>query len=171
MRLFYALELDSETKDSILLLQEDLASYCPDSLFTMYENLLITLCFLGDIEAQSITLLKEILFSLTTHPISLTLDHLRLHKRSKGGLLWLGVKENRSLEALQKELSYLLEANNFLLDDQAFTPHITLAREAKCKKLPAIEAVTVQSSKISLMHSYQKQGIFTYTPLHTLELT
>lgn len=170
MRLFYALEFDRETKDSIALLQQDIASYCPNSLFTRFENLHITLCFLGEVEAQCLTLLKEILFSIKGPPLSLTLNQLGLFKRGKGNTLWLGMEENRVLEALQKELSYLLRANNFVLNDQAFFPHITLAREAKGRKLPAIEPLTVQSDKITLMHSYQKQNLLTYTPLFTHQL-
>lgn len=170
MRLFYALEFDTETKDSIVLLQQDIEAYCPKYLFTPYENLHLTLCFLGEVEAHSLTLLKEILFSLKASPFTLTFNQLKLWRKSKGDILWLGIEENRSLETLQKELSYLLRMNNFMLDDRPFIPHVTLARGPRGKKLPAIEPLTVQSEKITLMHSHQKQNMLIHTPLITLQL-
>ena len=170
MRLFYALEFDRETKHSIALLQQDIEAYCPKYLFTPYENLHLTLCFLGEVEAHSLTLLKEILFSLKASPFTLTFNQLKLWRKRKGDILWLGIEENRSLEALQKELSYLLRMNNFMLDDRPFFPHVTLARGPKGKKLPAIEPLTVQSDKISLIHSQQKQNTLIHTPLITLQL-
>lgn len=170
MRLFYALEFDTDTKDSIALLQQDIETYCPKYLFTPYENLHLTLCFLGEVEAHCLTLLKEILFSLKASPFTLTFNQLKLWRKTKGDLLWLGIEENRSLYTLQQELSYLLRMNNFMLDDCPFLPHVTLARGPKGKKLPAIEAFTIQSDKITLMHSYQKQNILTHTPLITLQL-
>lgn len=170
MRLFYALELDSETKNSIALLQKEIAEYCPDYSFTRYENLHITLCFLGEVEAHSLTILKDILYTLKTPPLCLTLNQLRLFRKRKGDILWLGIEENRELEALQKELSYLLRTNNFVLDEKAFLPHVTLARGVKGRKLPAIKALTVQIERISLIHSHQKHNMLIYTPLITLPL-
>lgn len=153
-----------------MLLQQDIEAYCPKYLFTPYENLHLTLCFLGEVEAHSLTLLKEILFSLKASPFTLTFNQLKLWRKSKGDILWLGIEENRSLEALQKELSYLLRMNNFMLDDRPFIPHVTLARGPRGKKLPAIEPLTVQSEKITLMHSHQKQNMLIHTPLITLQL-
>ncbi len=164
------MEFDKGTKDSIALLQQDIEPYCKSALFTRYENLHITLCFLGEEEAHSVTLLKEILNSLKTPPLALTLNQLGQWRKSQGDILWLGIEENRVLEALQKELSYLLRANNFFVDQKAFHPHVTLARGARCRKLPAIEALTVEIDRITLMHSYEKQNLLTYTPLHSIQL-
>ncbi|HKL59185.1 MAG TPA: RNA 2',3'-cyclic phosphodiesterase [Sphaerochaeta sp.] len=167
MRLFYALEFDTSTKDSITLLQQDLISYCPKGLFTRYINLHLTLCFLGEVEGHYLTVLKQILFSLEANPLQVKFNQLGNFRKRQGDILWLGLEENRELEALQKELSYALRANKFILDDQPFHPHVTLARGGKCKKLPAIEALEARSGEISLMHSHQKQNILTYTPLFT----
>jgi 2'-5' RNA ligase len=170
MRLFYALEFDSETKDAMTLLQQELASYSQKGIFTRTMNLHLTLCFLGDVEGHLLTLLKEILFSLEAEPLRLTFNQLgQFHKR-QGDILWLGLEENRKLEALQKELAYRLRANNFPLDDQTFHPHVTLARGFRGKKLPAIETMEVVSDTITLMHSHQKQEVLTYTPLYTKQL-
>lgn len=170
MRLFYALEFDTRTKDSIALLQQDLIPYCPKGVFTRYINLHLTLCFLGEVEGHALTLLKEILFSLESNPLLVKFDQLGVFRKHQGDILWLGIEENRELEALQKELAYKLRANNFLLDSQTFHPHVTLARGVRSKKLPAIEALEVTSDKISLVHSHQKQNILTYTPLFTHHL-
>ncbi len=170
MRLFYALEFDTKTKDSLALLQQDLAPYSPKGLFTRYVNLHLTLCFLGEIEGHLLTQLKEILFSLEAKPIHVKFNQLGLFHKRQGDILWLGIEENSELKALQKELAYKLQANNILLDDQNFYPHVTLARGARCRKLPAIEPFEVTSDKITLMHSHQKQDILTYTPLFTKQI-
>jgi len=164
------LEFDKRTKDSIALLQQEIEPYCQNALYTRYENLHLTLCFLGDVEATCLTLLKEILNSLKTPPLALTLNQLGQWRKSQGDILWLGVEENRVLEALQKELSYLLRTNNFVVEQRAFHPHVTLARGARCRKLPAIEALTVDIDKITLMHSYEKQNLLTYTPIHSIQI-
>ncbi|MBI9093443.1 MAG: RNA 2',3'-cyclic phosphodiesterase [Sphaerochaeta sp.] len=170
MRLFFALEFDSETKDYLTALQEDLVSYCPKGLFTRSINLHLTLCFLGEVEGQFLPILKEILFSLEAKPLLCTFNQLGLFRKRKGDILWLGIEENKELETLQKELAYKLKANTFLLDNQDFHPHVTLAHGVKCKKLPAIEGFKVPCEKISLMHSHQKQAILTYTPLFSKHL-
>lgn len=167
MRLFYALEFDTATRDSITALQKDLMPYCPKCLFTPYMNLHLTLCFLGEVEGHRLTLLKEILFSLEAKPFSLHFTHVgQFHKR-QGDILWLGIAKNRELEVLQKELAYKLQSHGFMLDEQAFHPHVTLARGARARKLPAIKAFEVKGYKITLMHSHQKYDILTYTPLFT----
>lgn len=170
MRLFYALELDRDTKDSLALLQQDLMTYCPNGVFTRSNNLHLTLCFLGDVEGHSLTILKEILHSLEANSLQVKFDQLGLFHKRQGDILWVGVEENRELLALQKELAYVLRANNFLLDDQTFTPHVTLSRGGRCKKLPSIEELVVPCNTISLMHSHQKHTILTYTPLFTHQL-
>lgn len=170
MKLFYALEFDTPTKDSLVLLQQDLVSSCPKCHFTPAINLHLTLCFLGEIEGHCLTILKEILFSIETEPISLHFNQLGIFPKRRADILWLGIEDNRNLMALQKELAYTLRANNFLQADQTFTPHVTLARGSVSRKLPALERVAVVSSKITLMHSHQKQNILTYTPLSTKQL-
>ncbi|HKM05646.1 MAG TPA: RNA 2',3'-cyclic phosphodiesterase [Sphaerochaeta sp.] len=170
MRLFYALEFDTATRDTITILQQDLTPYCPKCLFTPYMNLHLTLCFLGEVEGHYLTLLKETLFSLEAKPFSLNFNQLGQFRKRQGDILWLGMEENRELEALQKELAYKLQSKGLILEDQAFHPHVTLARSARTRKLPAIEAFEVTSNKITLMHSHQKQDILTYTPLFTRHL-
>jgi len=170
MRLFYALEFNRETKDLLTSLQEDLVSYCPKAHVTRSINLHLTLCFLGEIGGQFLPILNEILFSLEAEPLHLTFNQLGLFPKRQGDILWLGIEDNRELNALQKELAYKLTSNTFLLNDQAFHPHVTLARGVKCKKLPAIESFTVPCEKISLMHSHQKLDILTYTPLFSKQL-
>ncbi len=171
MRLFFALEFDQEMKDSLTLLQQDLLSYCPKGLFTRPINLHLTLCFLGEVEGHALALLKEILFSLETNPITLVFNQLGQFRKRQGDILWLGIEENQTLEALQKELCYKLRANNFLLEEQSFHPHVTLARGTRCRKLPAIESLTHTCHKVTLMHSHQKLDSLTYTPLFSKQLT
>jgi len=170
MRLFYALEFASETKDFLTGLQEDLVSYCPKAHFTRFINLHLTLCFLGDVEGQFLPILKEILFSLDAKPLFCTFNQMGLFRKRQGDILWLGIEENKELEALQKELADTLKANTFLLDNQDFHPHVTLARGVKCKKLPAIESFKIPCEKVSLMLSHQKLDVLTYTPLFSKQL-
>ncbi len=170
MKLFYALEFDVETKNSMVLLQQDLISYCPKGLFTRSGNLHLTLCFLGEVEGHSLTILKEILFSLEAEPLQVTFNQLGIFRKRQGDILWLGIEENATLKALQTQLAYKLRATNFLTAEQNFHPHVTLARGARCRKLPAIESLEVTSDKISLMHSHQKQNILTYTPIFSKQL-
>jgi len=170
MRLFYALEFDLVTKNLIALLQQDIASCCPKSVFSRTINLHLTLCFLGEVEGQHLPLLKEILFSLEANPLQVKFNQLGLFRKRQGDILWLGIAENKDLETLQKDLINKLRAKNFPLDDQNFHSHVTLARGTKCKNLPPIEAFDVQCKKITLMHSHQRQDDLTYTPLFTKQL-
>jgi len=170
MRLFYALEFDSATKEAIALLQQDVLSYCPKGFYTRFINLHLTLCFLGEVEGQSLPMLKEILLSLESPPLLLKFNQLGLFRKRQGDILWLGIEDNTGLAALQKELAHKLHDYNVSFEDQIFHPHVTLARGTKCKKLPSIEILEVVSDKISLMHSHQTQDILTYTPLITKQL-
>ncbi len=170
MKLFYALEFDDATRDSLVGLQKDIRPYCQKGFFTRSTNLHLTLCFLGEVEGQVLTILKEILLSLESPPLRIKFNQLgQFHKR-KGDILWLGIEDNRELEALQAKLANKLRANDFFLDDQHFHPHVTLARGVRSKKFPTIENFEVLCERVTLMHSHRRQDILTYIPLFTKQL-
>lgn len=170
MRLFYALQLDQETKRHISDLQTLMQQDCTRGSFTKEENLHLTLCFLGDIDAQYLTLLEKILLSLVSAPLELTFNQLGLFKNRQGDILWIGVEHNLLLEQLQATLAMKLSGEGLYLDPLPFTAHVTLARNIKAKKLPVLEPFVTTCNKISLMHSHQTQFQLVYTPLYTLVL-
>jgi len=170
MRILYALEFEANTKDSFVLLQQDLIPYCPKATFTRSINLHLTLCFLGEVKGHSLSTLKEILFALEFKPLHVKFDHLEISRKRKEKILWLGIEKNQQLEEMQSHLSKNLQENNLLLNEDGFHPHITLASGAKGRHLPEIEPFEVTSTKVSLMHSHQKQNILTYIPIFTKQL-
>jgi 2'-5' RNA ligase len=128
---------------------------------TRYENLHLTLAFLGQQPADRLPLLASILEQLPRQPITLTVDRIGYFTRKK--IAWAGIHSTPpALALLHEQLNGMLAQHAISFDDQvAFRPHITLARDAEqpdecpfapftwqCKQLALVESVTQQEGAV-----------------------
>lgn len=125
MRLFIAIdckELEDYFKDIQNNLPIDIAKLRPVNTFHL------TLKFLGDMEDPDLDKIKEQLSKIRFEGFNLTLDNLGFFpSRGYVKVIWIGVKENKELLKLQKEIDNALEDFHFRRDFE-FLPHLTLAR-------------------------------------------
>lgn len=153
LRLFFALWPDDLTRGELARLQQSLAGrQIP------YDNLHITLAFLGQQPAAQLAALKDILMHLPKTAITLTLDRIGYFPRNR--IAWAGMHEvPAALIVLQQHLAQALTECGIAFDSQLkFKPHITLARDAATPPDMAFNPIVWQAQQVALVQSVTMPG-------------
>lgn len=177
MRLFIGVALDENVKYELFNLQEIWLNSAIKHNKTIYDNLHLTLLFLGEINPSSIDDIMEALNQYLENVKSFEIKIYGVGSFIKpdGHILWAGIKEGKDkLKALYNQINQAIKSLEYVTNDSRFVPHITLARRVKFKdlediKLPLI-SLTQSIHTITLFHSHQVQGVLTYTPLDSIQL-
>lgn len=124
-RLFYALWPDDATRTALMQLQINFGGR-----LTRYENLHITLAFLGEQPTALLPALKDLLDHLPKSEMTVTLDRLGYFPRNH--IAWVGMHEvPDALLTFRSKLVQSLVQQDVSFDNRpAFKPHVTLARDA-----------------------------------------
>ncbi len=148
LRLFYALWPDDVTRDALAKLQAGISGRK-----TSYENLHLTLAFLGDQTIASLPVLKKILANFPQQDTTLTLDRIGYFPKSR--IAWAGphAASNALFELRRCLTSELIQAN-FTVDTRAaFKPHVTLARDATVPDEAPFEPIHWHARHVCLVAS------------------
>jgi 2'-5' RNA ligase len=168
MRLFFAINFNSETKRELLALCDELREASSRGRFTLAENLHLTLSFLGECDAKQTAAAKAVMDNVSFSSFDLEIDRIGRFKRNGGDIWWAGVRENRVLQELHRNLTAGLSANGFICGERKYSPHITLGREITTKTQPRqIDPFGETVSQIDLMKSERIGGKLTYTTIST----
>lgn len=171
MRLFYAIELDDNIKDSLIARQAMLKQNAGSGNFTYRENLHLTLRFMGEIEAADFSVLTKVQDAVATknEPFSIELSEPNTFSRGNKYIVWWGIRRNASLFKLQKDLEGEIKAKGFPEELKPYNPHITLAREFTTnenikdilREMGTLSGI-IKAENISLMESMRKDGRLVY---------
>lgn len=125
LRLFFALWPDDATRAALMRLQATMQGQ-----LTRYENLHVTLAFLGQQPAALLPDLTQVLERLPHADITLTLDRVGYFTRKR--IAWAGTHQvPENLLTLQQQLADALAALGIATETpERFKPHVTLARDA-----------------------------------------
>ena len=177
VRLFFAVNFDSETKDRLLAVQNRIKKQSFRGNFSRQENLHLTVVFIGEADAGQVPALMAVLkdaVSPGTSAFSITFDRTGCFRHSGKELWWIGTGDDGSdpgmhaLAELRRRITCALNAAAIPFDDRPFRAHITLGREVK-PAVPSIvlpqEKITVPVTRISLMISEHIEGVLTYTEI------
>lgn len=134
MRLFYAVLFDNDVKQKLSEIQKVLRENTLRGNFTLYDNLHLTLAFIGEVSTNRAEALLQITRSLVVTPFELRFNGLGRFKRDGGDILWAGVEENRKLASLYRRLCESLKSAGFEIEKREYTPHLTLARGARLRE-------------------------------------
>lgn len=148
LRLFYALWPDDATRAELMRVQTFMHGRT-----TRYENLHVTLAFLGQQPAVLLPSLKEILAGLPKSSIALTLDRIGYFPRNR--IVWVGMHDvPDALFTLQRNLAQALVEQQISFDNRPdFKPHITLARDASMPPDLVFTPIPWQASQVALVQS------------------
>ena len=172
MRLFIAVNFDTETIEKLLEVQDRLRQLGKGN-FSRKENLHLTLAFIGEVPAERLEDVKAAMDQVKFPSMELTFHDVGyfVTGRERPAQLWkISLKYNRKLEAVHNELIRVLKEAGFSPDAKSFKPHVTLARELHVKDwdkkelLP--EAFSTKADHMSLMLSERIDGKLTYTELY-----
>lgn len=155
LRLFYALWPNEPTRAALARLQTAISGR-----LTPYENLHMTLAFLGDQPVGSLPALQKILENLPVSTMPLILDRIGYFTKSR--IAWAGTHAAPDeLLVLQRRLMSELALQNILADTRsAFKPHVTLARDAAVPDELPFEAIPWNAGHVCLVaSSNDPQGV------------
>lgn len=131
MRIFIAIDLDSELKKTLQDLVLKLKKTGADIRWISFQGMHLTLKFLGEVGQDSIPAVENVLRTAASGHSRFPLA-LRGTGTFPGGksprVLWIGVKEEPALMDLQKEVELGLEKEGYPLEERPFHPHLTLGR-------------------------------------------
>lgn len=184
MRLFIGIgEFDGDFKEELLANIEDLKNETSSGRFTDEDNLHITLAFLGEINRNDLSYVREAMIrsiaDFDTEPLELTLGEFGSFKmkKGKGRHYWRGIEDNERLFALQKNLEREIRYQGFYLEDRKFKAHITLGRNCvvyddfdKDWFEEGLYYEKIRAKDMILFESSNAGGKTVYTPIYRLSL-
>lgn len=124
MRLFVALTFEDELLDAIVALQGRI----PVGRIVQRENLHLTLLFAGELDDRHAEALHDGLQGVSFDAFPLQFGGLGTFGSPWPETLWLGVRPNPALEALQGKVRSAAHGAGVMPERQRFRPHVTLAR-------------------------------------------
>jgi 2'-5' RNA ligase len=165
MRLFVAINFNSDTRKRLIALREELRSYSQSGNFSKDDNLRLTLAFIGEVSPKKVDKIKAIMDTVTFALFPVSID--RLGTFSRGTLWWAGLREDKPLMWLQREVEHKLALCGFEMDGRDYHPHVTIGREVVTDAKPwQIPPFGETVSKFELMKSEWVGGRLTYTAIY-----
>lgn len=166
MRLFIAVNLNEEMKESLMDIQDTMRTYGIRGRNTIPDNMHLTLAFIGDYDDPDYV--KRVVDSIEIRPFELKLRGVGAFR----DLWWVGIENSAPLTAVARRLRRALAEADIPFDRKKFSPHITIIRRAdgRLSEVPENEiaehfgaAMTVDH--ISLMRSDRGKHGMIYTEL------
>ena len=166
MRLFIAINFNDNTRSHLIDLRDKLRSCSESGIFSLPENLHLTLAFIGKISPKKVDKIEKILETVTFSPFEATIN--RLGTFSRGTLWYAGLYRHKPLILVQREITYKLALCGFEMDGRKYRPHVTLGREVTTEAVPwEFEPFGETVTAIDLMKSERIGGKLIYTAIHT----
>ncbi len=128
MRVFIAVELPNEIRQSLGDVQRALRSLTNSSRWVAPESIHITLKFLGEVPDQRIGDIHSAITGLTWKPFNVTVRGVGFFPGTRSPrIFWAGM-EAPTMQDLAEQLDTRMQRLGFEGEKRAFWPHITLAR-------------------------------------------
>jgi 2'-5' RNA ligase len=173
MRLFIAICLTEDVKDSLCETISELRDAARRGRYTLRENLHLTLVFIGETDRVDdiLDVMDAAAGDVFPEPIPLTLSDVGVFRGRGGDLHWVGVEGTPELKRLAKALADGLRDEGFDIEKRRFTPHITIGREvvigpgAEANAVVRVHPATMHADCISLMRSERIVGRMVYSEI------
>lgn len=130
MRCFISIELPDDIKQGISGFISKLKDIDKDIKWVKGENLHLTLKFLGEVEGQKLSEIRDRLIDVSKRysPFDLRLKGIGAFPSIKSPrVIWIGVEDSASLINLQSEVEASMGELGFEKEDR-FQPHLTIGR-------------------------------------------
>ena len=169
MRLFIGLQLDAQTRlrvaDAVnAFAHKFTASLVPPELYH------ITLAYLGEREENSLPGLQALIArcAMEANPFTLPVTHFNHFGTANNAILYAAPAPCNALTVLCQALRHNLHLAGETFDEQAFTPHITVARKVNLTvdtHLLPLMNVSAGITALTLFHSTRTAGALCYNPI------
>lgn len=129
MRLFVAIDLDSEIRERVAGYVEGLEKLATDARWTPPEAWHVTLKFIGEADEVMLARIKEQLAKISAAPAHIRVRGTGFFPTPRSArVFWAGIEGDANLLALAEAVERTLGAIGIAFEERAFTPHLTLAR-------------------------------------------
>ncbi len=127
MRLFVALDIDSDIRDRIAEFRTQVQSLAPDVRWVRPETFHVTLQFLG--ETKKLEEIQRKLRQVRSSPIAMAFRNAGFFPNPKSPrVFWVGIEADEHLQELVISIAEALRPLGYERDPGPFKPHLTLAR-------------------------------------------
>lgn len=166
MRLFIAVHFSNEVKTGLQKTINVLKGQTISGNFTRPENLHLTLVFIG--ESNELDAIIKVIDRAAPPIFELKVGGFGRF----GSLYWVGIEKNPALMNLVHHLKYGLRDSGFNIEERAFKPHITIAREVRANGQLHVDVPKMRMTvgRISLMKSERLAGKITYSEVYGKKL-
>ena len=166
-RVFFALWPDQLAQEQLGEMAQRLQSV-GGGRRTRTETIHLTLVFLGEVASSRLDALRlaaDAIESNRARGFDLVIDEIRYWKHNR--IAWAGARKiPQELLALVNALQNSLATAGFAFDKQAYVPHITLVRKARCHELPDLaEPIVWRAREWVLVQSEPASDGSVYTPI------
>ncbi len=170
MRLFVALLLPDCIKIQLSQAQTHLKPLGLRGNYTTYDNMHMTLVFIGDVSIFDVEVIEHALSDVNVTPFTLSIAQLDCFYKRSGDIWWCAIEHNLHLIKLQTQITQALNDYDIAFEKRPFKPHITIARQFKAKSntplvLPLLEKLSVEVTSFALMESTRIKGDLVYRPI------
>jgi 2'-5' RNA ligase len=147
MRLFVALSISAEVRESLALLLDELRRADNRPRWVNPANLHVTLKFIGHVPGEKLPSINDAL-SKVTPPAELALNFRGLGffpNDRRPTVVWAGVQELSGLADLAGHIDESLAGCGIMRETRPFAPHLTLASMRETRLAEALRALIRQS--------------------------
>lgn len=123
-RLFTALEIPHDVADELELLRGGVEG----ARWVDRDSLHLTLRFIGDVEQRLANELRLALEEVRGYEFELSLHGMGAFGGAKPRAIWVGVRPNEALEALQADHEAVCRRIGLAPESRQYKPHVTIAR-------------------------------------------
>ena len=173
MRIFTGFCTNNETKSKINEHIDFLKEKAVSGNFTHFNNIHLTLIFLGEINDKQYKSLVRAVENVEFSPFEVQFDRIGKfegRRGEKGDLYWLGADKSDELNFVYKSLRDEIMGENLAFDGKSYKPHITLGRQVVlknsnediCKK---ITPINFKIDKINIIKSEKTPNGVKYVKL------
>ena len=170
MRVFAGIALDAKMKNALAQAALEARKLFPGR-YAPRDNYHCTLQFIGQADAAMVLAAEKAVreAAADSSPFLMSLTGLSFFRRPQDAVLFCGISESAALLELARTVRERLSAVGFILEEAAFHPHITLARQAKLNTTQLSMIPVVQESllveEITLFESRRVEEQLRYVPL------
>ncbi len=178
MRLFIGIGLDYDVREYLKSVQTVVKQTAYQGNFTDFDNFHITVKFLGEIKAEEVSMVEEVLEEAVNDlsVFEIKIGDIGFFRRGRSKLIFVKVTEGiNQLNTLHQRVERYFKAENFEASHK-FTPHITIARQVLFKDNHGASLLMphycpkVRIDTVTLFQSSRILGKLTYTPLYHVKL-
>lgn len=145
IRTFIAIQMPADIRRKLAGIGEELKKSGADAKWVPEENFHITLKFLGNVTAERVTAVSEVVRSIAerTEAFDLVLSGVGAFPRlSRPSVVWVGISDGSDrIASLAEKIDFELGRLGFECENRPFSGHVTVARVRTPKNLERLKGM------------------------------